>query len=156
MSIRRLETGAGAGAGVHPGREVAMPHRETWTASWDLPAGTRAAAAARALAREALRGQGVADDLDDVILMVDELVTNAVVHGAGPVRLLLRRAGAQLFGEVSDTGAELPAAPLDQQVSAEGGRGLWLVAMLSSDHGVRPEPYGKTVWFSRPIGPWGC
>jgi anti-sigma regulatory factor (Ser/Thr protein kinase) len=155
MGMRRLETGAGTGAGIHPGREVPMP-RETWTAAWDLPAGPTAAAAARELTRAALRGWtvGEAADIDDVVLMVDELVTNAVVHGAGPVRLQLRRTGVSLVGEVSDAGPALPAAPPDQQAHAESGRGLWLVAMLSADHGVRPEPYGKTVWFRRPIASW--
>ncbi|MGI5169730.1 ATP-binding protein [Spirillospora sp. CA-253888] len=123
-------------------------------AVWELAAEARAASRARALTGRALREWRVPDpaDIDDVVLMVDELITNAVLHGGGPVRLRLRLDGPLLTGEVGDRNPAAPAPPgpgpgvLDW---AEDGRGLLLVGALATDFGVRPEPAGKTVWFSR-------
>ena len=150
MSMRRLETEAGAGPG--PGVGVRPPGPEHRRMAVDLPAGTAAARRARTLARETLLrwGAGEPADVDDVVLMVDELVSNAVVHGAGPVRLALRADGVMVVGEISDTSPLLPA-PAPTDLESEHGRGLWLVAMLAADHGVRPEPVGKTVWFTRSV-----
>jgi anti-sigma regulatory factor (Ser/Thr protein kinase) len=119
-------------------------------ASWDLPAEVRTAAQARALTRETLLDWGVTDpaDTDDVVLIVDELVTNAVVHGGGRVRLVLRLDGAQLVGEVGDGSRGAPRAR-EAGADAESGRGLWLVAALAAEFGVRPEGAGKTLWFTR-------
>jgi anti-sigma regulatory factor (Ser/Thr protein kinase) len=124
----------------------------TRVASWDLPAGVRAAAQARVLTRETLLDWGVTDPADtyDVVLIVDELVTNAVLHGHGPVRLLLRLDGSQLVGEVGDDSTGAPRVR-ESGMDAETGRGLWLVAALAAEFGVRPEAAGKTLWFTRPL-----
>jgi anti-sigma regulatory factor (Ser/Thr protein kinase) len=129
-------------------------HNGVRVASWDLPAEVRAAAQARVLTRETLLDWGVTDpsDTDEVVLMIDELVTNAVVHGHGPVRLLLRLDGAQLVGEVGDDSTGAPRVR-ESGLDAEAGRGLWLVAALAAEFGVRPEIVGKTLWFTRPLAP---
>jgi anti-sigma regulatory factor (Ser/Thr protein kinase) len=139
LTVRRLGTHGRADQG-------------TRVASWTLPAEGQAAARARALTHETLLGWGVTDptDTDEVVLIIDELVTNAVVHGHGPVRLLLRLNGAQLAGEVGDDGAGAPRAR-EPGADAETGRGLWLVAALAAEFGVRPERAGKTLWFTRAL-----
>ncbi|WP_067468445.1 ATP-binding protein [Actinomadura macra] len=127
-------------------------------AAWELAAETRAASRARALTGRTLRAWRVSDpaDIDDIVLMVDELVTNAVVHGTGPVRLTLRLDGRRIAGEVSDGNPMAPPAPgppphiLDW---AEAGRGLLLVAALATEFGARPDGAGKTVWFTRLLDP---
>jgi anti-sigma regulatory factor (Ser/Thr protein kinase) len=125
-------------------------------AVWELTAEAQAASRARALTGQALRDWRITDpaDIDDIVLMVDELITNAVVHGTGPVRLRLRLDGPQIVGEVTDgspvvpvTG-DAPAAPAVLDWS-EAGRGLLLVCALATDFGARPEGTGKTVWFCR-------
>jgi anti-sigma regulatory factor (Ser/Thr protein kinase) len=94
------------------------------------------------------------DDVDDVVLMVDELVTNAIVHGTGPVRLGLRLDGGELLAEVGD---DSPLVPRPRRADpaavdwSETGRGLLLVAALADDHGTRPAGHGKVVWFTRPL-----
>jgi anti-sigma regulatory factor (Ser/Thr protein kinase) len=143
--------GPAGGHGTHTGR----------AARWDLPAETGSAALARALTAEALRQWGVHDqgDIDDVILLIDELVTNAIVHGHGRVRLRLRLDGAHLTAEVGDDNPVAPAPPgrgPDVLDWAEDGRGLLLVTTLATTFGTRPEPHGKTVWFSLTLhGPNG-
>ncbi|MFE6737540.1 ATP-binding protein [Streptomyces tubercidicus] len=79
----------------------------------------------------------------DVVLVVSELVSNAVEHGLGGVSLRVRRADGELCIEVSDDNpapARLRAAG-DYDVS---GRGLFLVAVLARDWGVSTD--GKTTW----------
>ncbi|MEW2360247.1 ATP-binding protein [Spirillospora sp. NPDC029432] len=128
------------------------PHRRT--ARWRLPHAPASAADARALTARTLTGwnAGTPEDRDDVVLMVDELVTNAVVHGRGPVRLRLRLDGTLLTAEVADDDPAAPTPPgrgPDLLDWAENGRGLLLVGSLASAFGTRPEGPGKTVWFTR-------
>lgn len=129
-------------------------HGETLTASWVFPGEPASAALARRVTREIMLAWGAGDDtdVDDVVLVVDELVTNAVVHGCGPVTLLLRLECGVLAGEVSDCAQALPDLGSNGDEGdwgRESGRGLWLVSVLAADHGVRPEADGKTLWFTR-------
>ncbi len=76
----------------------------------------------------------------------DELVTNAVRHGAPPAALTLDCAGeAGVTVRVRDAGTELPRLR-QADPGALGGRGIALVDVLSAQWGVDPGPDGKTVW----------
>jgi signal transduction histidine kinase len=89
----------------------------------------------------------VADvDPDGVMLALVELVSNSMRHGAGVVDVELSGDADLVLLRVGDTSDLLPKlrATHDQGV---GGRGLALVAGLSSTWGVLPRPQGgKTVW----------
>ncbi|MGI5170781.1 ATP-binding protein [Spirillospora sp. CA-253888] len=108
-------------------------------------------AQARALARAVLRSRGP-DGQDDVcVLLISELVTNAVRYGGpGPVTLQLLFTGSEVVCGVGDRSREPPRR---EQVGPEdeGGRGLHLLASLSSCWNWYPTGTGKTVWFTRPL-----
>jgi serine phosphatase RsbU (regulator of sigma subunit)/anti-sigma regulatory factor (Ser/Thr protein kinase) len=100
---------------------------------------------ARRFAAEALRDVDPSV-VDDVELVVSELVTNALLHGSAPVVLRLSTIGGRVRVEVEDGGRELPVR-MRTDPTAMTGRGLSLVARLSSEWGVEPaEGRGKVVW----------
>jgi len=83
---------------------------------------------------------------DHADLIVTELVTNAVRHGAPPVTLSLDCAeGDGVMISVTDTDPRAPELR-DVPPDALGGRGVLLVDQLSKAWGVRTHAGGKTVW----------
>ena len=111
-----------------------------------LPSAVTAPAAARALARDAVeRGGRRTVRLDDVALVVSELVTNAVVHGAGDITLDVVVDDDSVLVEVSDREPHLPDQP-NAALDAESGRGLLLVSRVATHWGVRRTEPGKVVW----------
>ncbi|NHI11301.1 magnesium or manganese-dependent protein phosphatase [Streptomyces sp. KO7888] len=121
-------------------------YRKEDTATWRLPARDDAAVRARALVSALLRQWRTRDGTrDSVLLLVSELVTNAVRHAGGPITVRLIRDGPGLLCEVGDTGNGRPrlgrAGLLD-----DGGRGLHVVHRLTTRWGVRWTETGKVVW----------
>ncbi|MBT2369869.1 ATP-binding protein [Streptomyces sp. ISL-10] len=102
-------------------------------------------AAARSFTRAVLVEQPL-EQAETAELLVSELVTNAVHHGAGPILLSVTVRGASLRCEVTDAH---PAFPCLRAAGAddESGRGMRLLHALSHRCGVRPARRGKTVWF---------
>ncbi|WP_329440839.1 PAS domain S-box protein [Streptomyces sp. NBC_01426] len=98
-----------------------------------------------------LRWGNVDDQLcDTACLLASELLSNAVNHSCGPVRLRLRHAGRELSVEVCDGSPVLPQARFASP-DAESGRGLLLVDSLAESWGTLPTAEGKAVWFSLPL-----
>jgi anti-sigma regulatory factor (Ser/Thr protein kinase) len=93
----------------------------------------------------------------DVILMADELVTNAVLHSrshepGGTFRLrILISDGDSVRIEVADAGGEW-ASPGGRNGAIDGsglgGRGLCIVAALAASWGVEGDETGRTAWFT--------
>jgi two-component sensor histidine kinase len=81
-------------------------------------------------------------------LLASELVTNAVTHGRGDVRVVMEYDEDGLAVTVSDDEPAVPEVAKGAS-AAVGGRGLRLVEVLASDWGVEPEGrgHGKGVWF---------
>ncbi|MBC9727139.1 anti-sigma regulatory factor [Streptomyces sp. TRM68367] len=109
---------------------------------------------ARRWARSRLAGSGIEDDeplAETLILLVSELVTNAVVHTGCPAVLRLSLPGstaaesATVRLEVADRSDR---APLPRCVDGEsaGGRGLALVDGLADRWGWTAEGAGKRIW----------
>ncbi|MFF8594169.1 ATP-binding protein [Streptomyces sp. NPDC015220] len=87
---------------------------------------------------------------DDVLLVVSELVTNALVHARPPATLRLWRAAVDGHGavhvEVSDLGPAAPPGPAAAPDPDEHGRGLGIVTALSARCGMRTGPGGTSRW----------
>ncbi|MDX3076730.1 SpoIIE family protein phosphatase [Streptomyces sp. MI02-7b] len=119
-------------------------------ASWELQADPAAVAAARHLAGEQLAAWGIeGDTVFSTELIVSELVTNAIRHGAPPLALRLIN-DRTLTCEVRDAG---PAAPRLRHARTvdEGGRGLFITAQLAQVWGTRYDAEGKTIWTEQPL-----
>ena len=81
-----------------------------------------------------------------VELLVSELVTNSVLHARSEVEVRLQARGKTLRVDVTDGSPRRPVLR-NHDDKAMTGRGLALVAELSSEWGVVETPDGKSVWF---------
>ncbi|MEU0811325.1 SpoIIE family protein phosphatase [Streptomyces sp. NPDC005970] len=113
-------------------------------ASWDLPTDPAVVASARSLAVRQLAGWGLEELMPTTELIVSELVTNAIRHGTGPIRLRLIRHDV-LICEVADASNTSPRLR-HARTTDEGGRGLFLVAQLTRRWGTRYTEGGKLIW----------
>lgn len=132
-----------------PGEVIGVSGSDGDCAEWVFPAAPDAVRSARSLVRRTLDEWRLDSVQDLTVLLVSELVTNALRHATGPIGVRLRRPATTpgiLLVEVSDPLPELPrervARPDD-----EDGRGLQLVASVTHRWGTRPGEAGKTVWF---------
>lgn len=81
-----------------------------------------------------------------VALLVSEVVTNALVHGSGCIRLTALLGERLLRVGVQDDGEDQPHVRRPAETD-EGGRGLAMLDLLSAAWGVERHHRGKTVWF---------
>ena len=95
--------------------------------------------------------------VDTAVLLASEAMTNAVLHAGTPLHLDVYCDSGELVVEISDSDTRFPlhlatgpapAALVDVDADAVGGRGLLLIATLASRWGVTPAIQGKTVWFA--------
>lgn len=87
------------------------------------------------------------DDAHATILIIDELIANAITHTTGPTHILLRNEGTTIRVEVEDPSERQPRLRATSEDDV-GGRGLQIVANLANSWGSNPrEEGGKTVWF---------
>ena len=101
----------------------------------------------RRLVEEHLRQRGHGELVDDAVLAVCELATNALLHTDGAVEMEVS-ALPELVRVAVDDDSPIPpvAGVLDE--SAMCGRGLVILSQLTTRWGVTPRPDGgKRVWF---------
>lgn len=123
-----------------------------------VPHGPAGVGEARHRMREQLRRNGMSDSVvDDAVLILSELVSNACRHGRplgrteigdGDIRAAWRvdKAG-RLTVEVTDGGGPTRPIPATPSVTARGGRGLNIITALAQEWGVRDSASGEvTVW----------
>jgi anti-sigma regulatory factor (Ser/Thr protein kinase) len=111
----------------------------------ELPRARVAPGDARRALRRLCADHVEADLLGDAELLVSELVTNAIRHGEGDIRLCARVDDDRLVVEVIDEGSGFEYALRRQDFEQIGGWGLDIVDDLSSRWGVHE---GTThVWF---------
>jgi hypothetical protein len=121
----------------------------TWDASWPLEREPVSVRRARRLVTAQLGDWGVGHLSDTAELLVSEVVTNALRHTRGPLRLNLRLNDSRLLCEVEDTESADPVRNV-ADLDAEGGRGTELLDLLAAAWGSMLTGTGKTVWFELP------
>ena len=112
----------------------------------EIPHEPSGAQAARRFTAATVRRWSLPEPLiRDATLIASELVTNAIVHGEPPIVLRIRRTRHELTLEVSD---QASAMPRKLKATAEDlhGRGLAIIAGMSSRWAARPDGHGKVVW----------
>ncbi|WP_017237487.1 ATP-binding protein [Streptomyces sp. SS] len=132
-----------------PGRRSARtPGRADY--AWELAHQPESAGTARRVTRAVLIEWGRDEDtIDQALLVVSELVANAVEHALPPIALHLDRTepGDTLRIEVDDGGPAAQEGTWTASCAAdEHGRGLGIVALLATAHGCREGDDGATYW----------
>lgn len=115
----------------------------------ELPRHARAAHDARTAARSALtRWAATASQSEDVLLVVSELVTNAVQHARPPIVLTLSRlVGDKVWIAVTDAGpAPRPADDAAKRPPDQCGRGMAIVSALARVCGACLQTGLTTSW----------
>ncbi|MDJ0342702.1 ATP-binding protein [Streptomyces sp. H10-C2] len=94
--------------------------------------------------------------VDDAVLLVSELASNAILHTrsgdpGGGFTVELAFPADMLRIAVHDQGSR--EFPRVLHGTGEGGRGLGLVDVLATDWGITGTPAGRTVWFELTLRP---
>ncbi len=114
-----------------------------------LPVDQRAPGVARKFLRETSCQTHHARVMDEAELLVSELVTNAVVHGAPPITVNVECDGSQGLRVAVTDGSDHTPVPREAADDDESGRGIYLVDVISDRWGVAPSRgHGKAVWFT--------
>src|SRR3954470_16853174 len=93
-----------------------------------------------------LEGAGRDDLVEPAVLLVSELVTNALLHAGTDIDLVAEVDGGGLRVEVGDGSPHLPSRRR-YAATAGTGRGLMMLESMVDDWGVTRHRRGKTVWF---------
>ncbi|MFC9396468.1 SpoIIE family protein phosphatase [Streptomyces sp. NPDC057027] len=107
-----------------------------------------ALSSARHMIRAAVRAWGAGERADEIELVADELMTNALMHTDGGAIVTLRILTGpprRLRVEVEDRSSALPRRR-EAGEAGVSGRGLLLVDRLSDAWGVESRGGGKCVW----------
>ena len=134
------------------------------------------AASARHFVRDRLREWDAEELVDDTLLAISELVTNAILHARSTIEVRLDLGEDRLRVEVHDRSARpvlldsVVAGVVDEPVGAgidgraqitslddetSTGRGLFIVASVAAALGEHLDEGGKTVWFELDRKPSG-
>ncbi|PBC59745.1 protein phosphatase [Streptomyces sp. Tue6028] len=113
-----------------------------------VPGDPEALSEARHMIRAAVRAWGAGERADEIELVADELITNALMHTEGSAIVTLRvltGSDRRLRAEVEDASSALPRRR-EAGESGVSGRGLLLVDLLTDVWGVEARGGGKCVW----------
>jgi anti-sigma regulatory factor (Ser/Thr protein kinase) len=95
------------------------------------------------------------DRLDDFVVAVNELLTNAVQHGGGRGHVALWRASGAVVCEITDAGTGMPESaargPHPPAADQPGGRGLWLASRLTDGLEIDSDDGGTAVRVSASV-----
>ena len=111
-----------------------------------FPGVPESAGRARRFVADALAAAGRSEVADVAVLLVSELVSNAVLHAGTEIELVVRILPERLAIEVHDRGGGRAVRRRYSNLSGTG-RGLMLVEELARDWGTVVTEAGKFVWF---------
>ncbi len=111
-----------------------------------LPPQPASVGEARRMIRELLAASDRDDLVETAVLLVSEVVTNALLHAGTPIDVAARLDDEGLHVEVGDGSLHLPVRR-HYASTAGTGRGLLMLEQLVDDWGVSRHGRGKTVWF---------
>jgi anti-sigma regulatory factor (Ser/Thr protein kinase) len=111
----------------------------------ELPRAPTAGSLARSAVSDSFAEELGRDRVGELLLVVSELVTNAVLYGRGAITLKVRVDRDGIFGEVVDQGGGFEREVRERGPDELTGRGLMIVDALSRRWGIHE---GTThVWF---------
>jgi anti-sigma regulatory factor (Ser/Thr protein kinase) len=113
--------------------------------SFEMPRHERGPALARSRIREAFAGRLTSRELEDLLVIVSELATNALLYGRGEIGVRVRLDGGIVRGEVIDQGGGFERQVHKRGVDGLGGNGLRMVGTLSRQWGIHDG--SSHVWF---------
>ena len=88
--------------------------------------------------------------IEESVLALDELMSNALRHGRAPVDVEVCRTAGGLLLSVADRAAEDPPRPTSTRDPSHGGMGLGMIAELALDTGWYALGDHKVVWAVMP------
>jgi hypothetical protein len=130
-----------AGAGAIPGQ---LPPKEL---AASFPAECQSPGRARRLAASELRRWGYDEELvNEAILVLSELASNAVIHAGSPFTIRVQSHDSLLRIAVRDRCPSLATANGERGLLVRAPHGLAVIQALSTQWGVQDTPDGKIVW----------
>jgi hypothetical protein len=121
------------------------PEEAAADATRRFPPNVHAPRLARAFVKDTLLEWHRRDDVDGCLMVVTELVTNAILHARSDCTVSLRRRPDGVRIVVGDANTETPVRRWPSP-SVPGGRGLQLIESISHRWGHRTTDGGKLVW----------
>jgi anti-sigma regulatory factor (Ser/Thr protein kinase) len=111
-----------------------------------LPPSADSVPVARRFTRDQLRDSEC--DVDTAVLLVSELVTNAVLHARSEIVLTVQDLGDTVRVDVADS-SPLPPRTHNFAVESATGRGMRMLGQLAHRWGLEPSAVGlgKVIWF---------
>jgi anti-sigma regulatory factor (Ser/Thr protein kinase) len=147
---RRASARAGVGRDDARGTDGAPGLR--WTTGWETDPPPEAVPHTRERVSVVLAEWGLTgESVEPTLLVVTELLSNAIDHAHGPVRLSVELADEAVHVEVRDATPDPPRLQPPDPTRARG-RGVHLVDALSLRWGWREDLPGKVVWAHVPTG----
>jgi anti-sigma regulatory factor (Ser/Thr protein kinase) len=118
-----------------------------WSADPSGPADlSRLRSRLRAAVRAAVVVAEEDDALEALLLVVEELTSNALRHGHPPVHVTVHAHTGGWLLSVTDAAVDTPPTPAVDRDPAAGGLGLYMVARLAGGHGWSTSGAAKTAW----------
>ena len=148
----RADRGSQRVRDVWPAAAAARPKPPgpTWTTTWETrPLPSEIPAVRRRMSAVLTEWKVDGNAAQPTLLVVTELLSNALEHGSVPIRLTLEWGHTFVRVQVHDSAPGAPRAPTHPAGSARG-HGLQIVEGLALRRGWTPEQHGKTVWADVP------